>query len=128
MAVRSSPVIAAPSMTADNSTHTDTHIQQRHANTHTHTHTRMHTHTHTRTRAHTHTHTHTLYYLKISHNLQVPIEVMKSTKHSNITLNYDTVLYRIAGIYYKSFNFVDFAIRKALKAKLKVSINLWIGA
>ena len=33
--------------------------------------------------------------------------------------------YRIVGIYYKSFNFVNFANQKAL-AKIKVSIYFWI--
>ena len=35
-------------------------------------------------------------------------------------------LYRIAGIYYESFNFANFANRKAL-AKIKASIHFWIN-
>ena len=34
--------------------------------------------------------------------------------------------YRIAGIYYKSFNFANFADRKAI-AKIKASIYFWIN-
>ena len=40
--------------------------------------------------------------------------------------NRDQKIYRIARIYYESFNFANFANRKAL-AKIKASIYFWIN-